>query len=107
MNANPNDKMNVTYVEVQDTRGMVVPQMDASEFAKLTNEQLSEVADTARRTANALIARLTDFTQRPSKVSLEFGMGVGGSAGIPFVAKGTIQAQFKVSIEWSGTDLKK
>jgi Trypsin-co-occurring domain 1 len=106
MNAKSSASEKVIYIEVQDTRGMVVPQADAREFAKLTDERLREVAETARSTANALVTRLTEFSKRPSKVGLEFGIGVGGEAGVPFVAKGTVQAQFKVSIEWSGDDLK-
>jgi len=106
MNSVSSASEKVIYIEIQDTRGMVVPQANAVEFSKLTDEKLAEIADTARNTANALVTRLTEFAKRPSKVSLEFGIGVGGEAGIPFVAKGTVQAQFKVSIEWSGAELK-
>jgi NTP-dependent ternary system trypsin peptidase co-occuring protein len=37
---------------------------------------------------------------KPSKVNLEFGIQAGGEAGLPFVAKGTIDANIKVSLEW-------
>ena len=36
----------------------------------------------------------------PEKVTLEFGLQVGGEAGIPFVTKGTTQANVKVTIQW-------
>ena len=36
----------------------------------------------------------------PEKVTLEFGVQLGGEAGVPFVTKGTAQANVKVSIEW-------
>ncbi|MGK7873693.1 MAG: CU044_2847 family protein [Xenococcaceae cyanobacterium] len=36
----------------------------------------------------------------PSKVTLEFGLQAGGETGIPFVTKGTAQANVKVTIEW-------
>lgn len=39
----------------------------------------------------------------PSKVTLEFGLQSGGETGIPFVTKGTAQANVKVTIDW---DLK-
>jgi hypothetical protein len=36
----------------------------------------------------------------PSKVILEFGLQAGGETGVPFVTKGTAQANVRVSIEW-------
>jgi hypothetical protein len=36
----------------------------------------------------------------PSKVTLEFGLQTGGETGVPFVTKGTAQANVKVTIEW-------
>lgn len=38
--------------------------------------------------------------QAPSKVTLEFGLQAGGETGVPFVTKGTAQANVKVTIEW-------
>ncbi len=37
---------------------------------------------------------------QPSKVSMEFGIQAGGETGVPFVTKGTAQANIKVTIEW-------
>jgi Trypsin-co-occurring domain 1 len=36
----------------------------------------------------------------PSKVTMEFGIQAGGETGVPFVTKGTAQANVKVTIEW-------
>ena len=36
----------------------------------------------------------------PSKVTMEFGIQVGGETGVPFVTKGTAQANVKITIEW-------
>lgn len=36
----------------------------------------------------------------PSKVTLEFGLQAGGETGVPFVTKGSAQANIKVTIEW-------
>ena len=36
----------------------------------------------------------------PSKVTLEFGLQVGGETGIPLVTKGSAQANIKAAIEW-------
>jgi hypothetical protein len=42
---------------------------------------------------------MTDL-RTPSKVTMEFGLQAGGESGIPFVTKGTAQANVKVMIEW-------
>ncbi|MBI2918210.1 MAG: hypothetical protein HYY01_09460 [Chloroflexi bacterium] len=38
---------------------------------------------------------------RPSKVVLEFAIGVEGSAGIPFLADGKGTANMTITVEWS------
>ena len=37
----------------------------------------------------------------PDKVTLEFGLQLGGEAGVPFITKGTAEANVKITIEWS------
>lgn len=41
---------------------------------------------------------------KPSKVSMEFGIQAGGETGVPFVTKGSAQANVKVTIEWEIKD---
>jgi hypothetical protein len=90
------------YIQLaRDVSGVVEPQGDGERFGKLTREQLETVSSAARDTSNALMAKLKQFDTKPSKVALEFGISAGGEAGIPFVTKGTVEAQFKVSVEWS------
>ncbi|XZN96727.1 MAG: CU044_2847 family protein [Microcoleus sp.] len=36
----------------------------------------------------------------PSKVIMEFGVQAGGETGVPFVTKGSAQANVKITIEW-------
>ena len=33
-------------------------------------------------------------------MTLEFGLQLGGEAGVPFITKGTVQANVKVTVEW-------
>ncbi|MCT7966111.1 hypothetical protein NG799_07175 [Laspinema sp. D1] len=42
----------------------------------------------------------------PSKVTLEFGLQAGGETGVPFVTKGSAQANVKVTIEWELNGIK-
>ena len=37
---------------------------------------------------------------RPEEVNVEFGLTLGGEAGVPFVTKGSVGASFKVSATW-------
>ena len=53
-------------------------------------------------TATVLDAVKTGMKDHPpDKVSLEFGLQLGGKAGIPFVTEGTLGANIKVAVEWS------
>jgi hypothetical protein len=40
-------------------------------------------------------------TIKPSKVELTFGVKLGGEAGVPFVAKGTAEANVAITLTWS------
>lgn len=37
----------------------------------------------------------------PKELQLEFGLTLGGEAGIPFVSKGTAEATFTITATWS------
>lgn len=37
----------------------------------------------------------------PDRVALQFGLQLGGEAGVPFVTKGTAQANVSVTVEWN------
>ena len=48
---------------------------------------------------NAVKEGMADL-MTPESVTLEFGLQLGGEAGVPFIAKGTAQANVKVTVEW-------
>ena len=37
----------------------------------------------------------------PDRIALQFGLQIGGEAGVPFVTKGTAQANVSVTVEWT------
>jgi hypothetical protein len=49
----------------------------------------------------ALNALKNVATANVNKVTLEFGIKVGGKMGIPFVTEGTAESQLKVTVECS------
>ncbi len=60
---------------------------------------VSTVRGYSRIVLNTVQKSMTDL-RSPSKVTMEFGLQAGGETGVPFVTKGTAQANVKVTIEW-------
>ena len=56
-----------------------------------------------KRVIEGIGSDLGDAIQRlaPSTGTLEFGIEMGGEAGVPFVAKGTATAHVTVTLEWT------
>ena len=69
---------------------------------RLQQMMISTVRGYSRMVLNSVKEGVNDI-QPPSKMTLEFGLQAGGETGVPFVTKGTAQANVKVTIEW---DLK-
>ena len=76
------------------------PQSVQETFKDLTAEQLQAVGATVGQVQAWLFAKMATAVHKPSSFSIEFGIDVGGEAGIPFVTKGSVRANFKVSMEW-------
>jgi hypothetical protein len=63
----------------------------------------SIVSSTIKGYTETLLDAVKDSTANkltPSKVTMEFGIQAGGETGVPFVTKGTTQANVKITIEW-------
>jgi hypothetical protein len=62
-----------------------------------------EIAKTVRGYSRMILDTVKDSTEQlqPSKITLQFGIQAGGETGIPFVTKGTAQANVTVTIEWT------
>ncbi len=70
----------------------------------LVNNMTSTVKGYSQMVLDAIKEGMSQFT--PDKVTLEFGIQMGGEAGIPFVTKGTAQANVKVTAEWKLSELE-
>lgn len=66
---------------------------------KMKKAMLSTVRGYSRMVLDSVKQGMTDKLA-PSKVTMEFGLQAGGETGVPFVTKGTTQANVKVLIEW-------
>ena len=65
-------------------------------FKKLMGSTVMGYSDAV---LNAVKAGMKD--NPPDRVALQFGLQLGGEAGVPFVTKGTAQANVSVTVEWT------
>lgn len=73
---------------------------DIKERTKIFKEMItSTVSGYSEMLLDTVRQGMKDF--RPDKVTLEFGLQIGGEAGVPIITKGTAQANVKVSVEWN------
>jgi|SRR3569833_1922612 len=84
--------------------GAATPQSSAENFVQASKEQLNSIAHFIQETGGTFVEKISHLASKPSECSLEFGIAVGGEAGIPFVTKGTAEANFKVSVKWTAKD---
>jgi hypothetical protein len=94
----------VFYIQIaEDVQGAVTPEASTDKFILATQEKLEKVAICVRDTAGWLLGAISKLPLPPREFELEFGVSVGGEAGVPFVTKGTVDTNFKVKITWKGS----
>ena len=81
--------------------GGLKPEMAPERFINATQETLKGVAEIIEDACAAFVERINTMEAKPKECAIEFGVNAGGEAGIPFVSKGTLGANFKVSIKWT------
>ena len=79
----------------------VMPESASEDFIDGTADKLSSVAAAVELATGAFMERLEELKFKPAECVLEFGVNVGGEAGVPFITKGTIGANFKVALKWT------
>jgi hypothetical protein len=103
----------IVLIEVLD-EGVVAPVTGAEGFARAADvtkelsKKVQEIADTAASVcsdlSDRLLAALAD--RKPTELTLEFGLAIGGEAGFPVVTKVAGEATFKVSATWTAADVR-
>ncbi len=76
--------------------------MDAVASVGQLERQFSEVQNLIVTCCNSLYESLARLPH-PERVAVEFGVKLGGEAGVPMLTKASGEANFKVSIEWKPT----
>ncbi len=94
------DKAPAIYIKVNPQSTAAVPQGATEDFVRATEEKLTEVADLIKNSLQNLVADISKTAIPPAEIGLEFGIDVGAEGGVPFITKGSIGANFKVSVVW-------
>jgi hypothetical protein len=81
--------------------GGLRPEMSPERFLSATQETLRGIAEIIEESCMAFVERLDTIPAKPKECAIEFGVNAGGEGGRPFVAKGTLGANFKVSLKWT------
>ena len=77
------------------------PQASFQDFVEGSKEQFQRIAQVVEAAGQAFVDRITKIASKPTECSIEFGVNASGEAGIPFVTKGSVGANFKVTIKWA------
>jgi hypothetical protein len=80
--------------------GSVTPQTNVEDFIKGSKEHLHNIANIIEMASDSFIEKVQKSKNSPSDISVEFGVNVGGETGVPFVTKGSVGANFKVTVSW-------
>lgn len=93
------------FIQVaREPGGPLAPQLATDGVVAATPERLQQISAAIRETSDSLVASLRSLAHQPSEVEIEFGVSVGGEAGVPLVSKGKIDANFTVKVKWSRED---
>ncbi|NER93514.1 MAG: hypothetical protein F6J86_06705 [Symploca sp. SIO1B1] len=115
------DKDTVVYIEITEdveaTDGVTVlstSELDEEEEEEAANEKgLKENFQKHIKDLQSTIFAYTNYSlaafkkvamANVDKVTLEFGIEIGGETGIPYVTKGTTKSNLKIQVECSFTD---
>lgn len=71
------------------------------DIAERTEKLKETMASTIRGYSSIVLNAVKEANlMSPESVTLEFGLQLGGEAGVPFITKGTAQANVKVTVNW-------
>ena len=98
------EKIYIQYDEEESDELQAVGYID--DIQKRTEKFKTAMASTVRGYSKLVLDTIQNNMadlEKPTKVTLEFGIQAGGETGVPFVTKGTAQANVKVTVEWDFT----
>ena len=88
-------------IQIEPISGPIRQEMNTDKFIKATRETLNGVSGVIEESCKAFIERVAGLDSKPSEIGIEFGVDASGEAGIPLVTKGSLSANFKISLKWT------
>ena len=89
----------------QETKPVKRGRLNPAEIQKQVFENFAPISSTIRAyTIYTLNAFKKVAIANVDKVTLEFGIEIGGEAGVPYVTKGTAKSNLKITVECSFPD---
>lgn len=101
------EKIYIQYDELDSDELQAVGASDMLDDIQARTDRLkSVISSTVQGYSQTILSSIKDASEelKPSRVTLEFGLQLGGETGIPLVTKGTAQANVAVTIEWDLSD---
>jgi hypothetical protein len=92
-------------VESDEGESGLEPAARPGEVAARASETLENAINTVKPAAEAILSRLSNLSQRPEEIEVEFGLKASAQAGM-FIASGTIEANYVVKLKWRLQDDK-
>ena len=93
-------------VEVSEpTAGGLVPVGRGSDVIAKAQLTLSKTLDNIRPVAESIIDKLSDLTNRPDEISVEFGVKLSANAGAVLAAAST-ECNFVIRLKWKNNEAK-
>lgn len=104
----------VIYVEVDDDIGLQGAEIlqgemeDVGEKVERITTELADLGTTVGSSCEAIFKAVKGAVNKvkPDELTLEFGLMLGGEAGVPFVAKGKAEANVGITMRWVGASLQ-
>lgn len=84
--------------------GSIESLMSTQDLIEGSVDHFQGIAKVIEAAGQGLVQRVKDMASKPTGCSIEFGVNIGGEAGIPFVTKGEIGSNFKITISWEKKD---
>lgn len=91
-------------IQVSQNSGPVQAESHTSDLVEATQQTLVDIRDLIKDSWSSIVAEIGEGVNAPKEVTIEFGVGVGAEGSIPFIAKGSLNANFNVSILWRQGD---
>ncbi|WP_320192512.1 CU044_2847 family protein [uncultured Desulfobacter sp.] len=94
---------NVAVVEADETKNKVEePLVSKGNVVESAVQKFKSIEGTIKTYTNHTLNAFREVAAaNVDKVTLEFGIKVGGEAGIPYVTKGTAESNLKITVECS------